>query len=176
MTTDSPFFDSPEGDSDDALSHLLGLGNELVSGVAGAAAGLSIAGPPGAFAGAVGGPVLKRVLDAVAGEIARWRLGPRELQRTGAVFRLTLGEIQRELDSGRGVRQDNFFSLGSAGVGRTSADEVLEALLLAAQRDPEERKIPYYARLMKNVAFSEAIGVYDAHNLMRLLKDLNYRQ
>jgi hypothetical protein len=53
---------------------------------------------------------------------------------------------------------------------------VTESVLLKAQREAEERKVPYMGRLLANIAFEPAISPAMAHQLIKIAEQLTYRQ
>ena len=59
---------------------------------------------------------------------------------------------------------------------RSSAEEIIEGVVLAAQREYEERKILYYGNLLANIAFSPGISKAHANLLIKLGQNLSYRQ
>src|ERR1051326_659774 len=60
--------------------------------------------------------------------------------------------------------------------GRSTAEEIAEAVLVAAERDHEERKLRYYGNLLANLAFSDGIDRAEANLLTRLAQGLSYAQ
>jgi len=54
--------------------------------------------------------------------------------------------------------------------------ELLEGVLLAAQREYEERKVRCYGNLYANIAFEPAIDSVTANSLLREADDLSYMQ
>lgn len=164
---------SNEPDADD-LPKLLELGTEIAGGVAGAAFGFIAAGPPGALAGGASGPVFTHALKRLASDVRRRMLGPREERRIGAVLAYAIEATQARLDAGERVRQDGFFdaSLGD----RPAAEEVAEGVLLSAQREHEERKLPYLGKLLAAIAFVPEITRDLANLLTRLGSELSFQQ
>jgi hypothetical protein len=88
--------------------------------------------------------------------------------------RLARDKIEENLREGVPLRNDDFFLRDEAT--RSSADEIMEGTLLAAQREHEERKIPYYANLIANLSFEPAVDRYTANLLLRTAQELSYRQ
>ncbi|MBZ5623209.1 MAG: hypothetical protein LAQ69_31485 [Acidobacteriia bacterium] len=163
-----------ETEDNRGILEILSAGAEIAGGAAGAAAGLMVAGPVGALIGGVGGPVLTNVLKKLGAEVHRRLLGPREQQRVGAVVAFAVERIKQRLDSGEEVRSDGFFHPGSEG--RPAAEEVYEGVILAVQREHEEKKLPFMGNLMANLAFQKDIDRPYANYLVRLADNLSYRQ
>jgi hypothetical protein len=142
-------------------------GLDISGGLAGAAAGVLIGGPPGAVAGAFVAPAVRSAF----GVIAR-RLGRRETVRVMTAIGVAAEEVQRLLDAGEVPRSDGFFDAGD----RPAAEEIAEGVLLGAQREYEEAKVPYLGRMLARIAFDETINRETANHLIRLMNDLSYEQ
>jgi hypothetical protein len=157
-----------------ALSSLLETGTDAIGSVAGAAVGLTIGGPPGALIGAGAGPLVTSVFRRIAFEIKHRCLGSREEVRVGEVFVYALARISERLEAGEEPRADGFFD--ERPDDRPDAEEVLEATLLAAQRDPAEKKLKYYGNLLANVSFEPGIAKPLANQLIRQASNISYQQ
>ena len=163
---------------DDRLRLLISKGAELAGGAAGPAVGTVIgsllAGPAGAAVGGAVGTAATVAVKAIGHELSSRLLSPREQVRVGGVFTLAAAEIVGRCRHGESVRDDGFFD---AGAGRRSdADEVWESALLKSQREPEEKKLPYMAHLLANLAFDAEIGPAMAHQMTRAAESMTYRQ
>jgi len=163
-----------ESKKDAAVISLIEAGSEITGGVAGAAIGLMVAGPPGAVAGAAAGPVVKRLFRKLGVEIKKRVLGDREEVRIGATYALALKSIHKRIEEGDIPRQDGFFE-PTEGT-RPVAEEALEGILLAAQREHEERKLPYYSNLLSSLVFDGQVDRNAANVLLRIGQQLTYRQ
>lgn len=164
---------SDESGADD-LPKLVELGTEIAGGVAGAAVGFITAGPPGALAGGAGGPIFTHALKRLAADVRRRLLGPREERRIGAVLAYAIEATQARLDAGETVREDGFFDASFGD--RPAAEEVAEGVLLSAQREHEERKLPYLGKLLAAIAFVPDITRDLANLLTRLGSELSFQQ
>lgn len=51
-----------------------------------------------------------------------------------------------------------------------------ESILLKAQREAEEKKLPYMANLLSNVAFDKTVSGQLAHQIVKTAEALTYRQ
>ena len=161
-------------DNDEQIRDLIETGTDITGGAVGAAAGLLIGGPAGAIAGGASGPAAARALRYLASEFTHRVLGQREEARVGAVLEFAAEKIQQNIEQGQQVRQDGFFEeeLGE----RSPAEEVFEGVLLAAQREPQEKKIRFYGNLVANIAFHSEIDREQASFLISLGESLSYRQ
>jgi hypothetical protein len=146
------------------------LSEMAVGGGAGAATGEPVAAALGA-----GGPLLIRGLTWGVSEFRERVLGHREAHRVATVARLAKAKYEKNIADGKELRDDDFF-LKDEATGRSSADEIIEGTFLAAQREHEERKVPYYANLIANLPFEPAIDRYTANMLLRTAQELSYRQ
>ncbi len=169
-------------DIDDALSReedekvidIVEAGSEIAGALAGTAVGLLVGGPPGAVAGAAAGPVAARTLRGVAAEFRERVLGHREEVRVGAAIAFASAKIKEKLEAGEQPRQDDFFT--DEEQNRSTAKEVFEGVILAAQREAEEKKVRLYGNLLANLAFAQDIDRSQANFLIRLGDQLSYRQ
>jgi hypothetical protein len=161
----------PRRDPADRATELTKLASEMT---AGGAAGLATGEPIGALAGA-GAPVLSRVLVWSVNEFRQRVLGQRQEYRVATAIRLMQAKYEDNLRAGKQLRTDDFF-LEDKGEGRSSAHEIVEATLLAAEREYEEKKLPYYANLVANLPFRPDIDRDTANLLLRLAQELSYRQ
>ena len=162
------------GNDNKPLKELIDVGSEIVGGAASASIGFLVAGPPGAIAGAATSPLLTHAFRRVASEIKSRVLGPREEVRIGATIIYAREMIEENLSSGKQIRQDDFFS--AQGNDRPTSEEILESVLLIAQREPQEKKLRFYGNLMANIAFHPEVDRGMANLLIRLAERLSYRQ
>lgn len=169
-------------DFDDALSReqeekvkdIVETGTDIAGATTGAAIGLLVGGPPGALAGAAAGPAAARTLRGLAVEFRERVLGYREEVRVGAAISFASAKIKEKLENGEQPRQDDFFT--DAEDDRATAKEVFEGVVLAAQREAEEKKVRLYGNLLANLAFAQNVDRSQANFLLKLSEDLSYRQ
>ena len=90
------------------------------------------------------------------------------------MFALASREIVGRCENGEQFRDDGFFDVDDTG--RSNAGEVWESLLLKAQRDAEEKKLPYVAHLFANLAFDSEISAAMAHQMSKTAEAMTYRQ
>lgn len=158
----------------DGSGVLAGPGIDAVGGALGSAIGLLAEGPAGALLGGAAGPPVTFALRQVAAEIKRRFLSPREEERIATALTVAAERIQAHLAAGRVPRDDRFFD--AQGENRSDAEEVVEGILLAAQREHEERKLRYQGNLLANLAFTPGISRARANLLVRWAERLSYRQ
>ncbi len=161
-------------EQDEKVIDIVETGTDIAGATTGAAVGLLIGGPPGALVGAAAGPAVSRTLRGLAAEFRERVLGPREEVRVGAAISFASAKIREKLENGEQPRQDDFFT--DAEDGRATAEEVFEGVVLAAQREAEEKKVRLYGNLLANLAFAQDIDRSQANFLIRLGEDLSYRQ
>jgi hypothetical protein len=82
--------------------------------------------------------------------------------------------VQKKLADGLPLRQDNFFQ--ETANDRATADEVVEGIVLAAQREYEERKLQFYGNLIANIAFHSEVNRTQANLFIRQAERMSYRQ
>lgn len=160
-------------DEEDQFAAFLEYGMDFAGSLVAVGVGGVVGGPVGAILGAAA-PIATRVLGRSALDHMRRQLSEREQMRTAALVQLARARIDRNLALGYELRSDGFFT----GIGghRSIAAEIAEGVLISAQREHEEKKLPYLANLTANLAFSEEIGRGDANLLLRIANGLSYRQ
>jgi hypothetical protein len=132
--------------------------------------GFFLGGPVGgAAAGAIG-----TATGGLLADIATRMLSQREKARVGATAQYAFEQIQRNLDAGQTIRRDTFTS-GSPD-GRAPFEEILEGVLIKAQREHEEKKIRYLGQFLGNIAFDANCSSGQANYLLSLLERLTYQQ
>jgi len=155
------------------IEDLVRAGSGLIGASTGAALGALAGGPEGAIIGAAAGSLFASGVSAVANEVKERLLGPREIQRIGAALVAAVQHYEKAIAEGRTPREDGFFDVAN---GRAAAEEVIEAVLLVAQREHQEKKLERLGALLANIAFDETVNAEQANLLVKLAEDLSYRQ
>ena len=148
-----------------------------IGGATGSAIGVglaSIAFPGSEEIGAVVGSAAGNLLSGLGQDFWARHLSRREKQRLGTVLEVMVTEIHRRREAGESVRTDGFFD--EKQMGRSDAAEVAESVLLKAQREPEEKKIPYMGLFVSSIVFDPEISVQMAHQLSKIAEQLTYQQ
>ena len=166
-------------EDDERLRGWLNKVGELAIGVSGtvisAVTGSLIVDPlVAAAAGGLVGAATTITLKSVGHEVSSRLLSPREHARVGGVYLLAAVQIIERCQNGESIRDDGFFDTGD--IGRSDAEEVWESALLKSQREPEEKKLPFMARLLANVAFDTEISAEMAHQMTKMAESMTYRQ
>jgi len=156
------------------INDLINIGSEIAGGATGAAVGFLAAGPTGAVLGGATAPLLTHTFRNLAAEIKRRLLSPREEVRIGATITFAINKIKENIASGQQIRQDSFFQKQLDE--RAASEEILESILLVAQREPQERKLQFYGNLIANIAFHSEIDKAEANLLISLCERMSYRQ
>jgi hypothetical protein len=156
----------------ESFKNLLQLGSQLAGGSI--AAILSGAASPEAILIQFAGALFGHSLNLVGNEISQRFLAPREKTRIGAAFIYATRKAQQRLNNGHKIREDDFFSVHPPD--RSAAEEIIEGVLIAAQREHEEKKVPYYGYLLANIAFTPTISRVHGNLLIRLGQSLSYNQ
>jgi hypothetical protein len=92
-------------------------------------------------------------------------LGQREAVRVINAITAAKARIDERLATGDVPRSDGFFDAGEAN--RSDAQELLEGVLLAAQRQYEERKVGCYGNLYAKRRIEPAIDSVTANSLLK---------
>lgn len=171
--------DEAQGEyADSKVRAIIGAGADIAGAAIGSALGFLAAGPGGAavggVGGAAGGAAAAHALRRLGDEAASRLLGPREKVRVGGALAIAASKIRDRLERGETLRQDGFFEPKHNS--RSNADELAESVLLKCQREAEERKIPYMAFLIGNIAFDTQISSELAHQIVKVAESLTYRQ
>ena len=165
---------NPKNNNSQDITELIEAGSDIAGSAVGAGIGYLISGPTGAIIGGVSGPALKYTFLQLASEIKTRMIGEREKIRIGATIAFAVEKIQENLENGLTIRQDEFFEekIGE----RSTADEILEGTLLAAQKEYQEKKLKFYGNLVANIAFYNEIDREQANFLIKLAESISYRQ
>lgn len=155
------------------LRKFLESGSEIAGSVSGTAAGLIIAGPMGALAGAALGPIASKVIARTCLEIHDRVLGNRERVRAGATAAFAIACIEERLKQGEQIRDDDFFD---ADTDRSSADEILEGVMLKSRNDHQEKKARFYANILVNSSFDNKLSLGTINHALTLAERITYRQ
>jgi hypothetical protein len=154
---------------------LIEAGASIAGSAVGAAAGLITKDPMVIVGGSMIGTAIGNVFARVGADMYRRLVGPREVVRVGAVAAYAGAAIKEQLGSGALPRDDGFFGQDAVS-NRSSADEVLEGILLKARDSYEEKKLIYIGRLYASIAFTPSINSAQANHLITLSGQLTYRQ
>ena len=149
------------------------LASRLIGSASGAAAGLVIAGPPGAMIGSLLAPFITDSLEKLTGEFINRQLGDRQYIRAGAGFTLLELAIKEHLSRGEKVQEGEFSTTDESG--RRPIDEVTEQAILAMINSVDERRIPYLANFYAALYFDETISRTSIPTLSAIADGLNYR-
>jgi hypothetical protein len=137
-------------------------------GVAGAAGGLLIAGPPGILLGGVLGAVVQDAAVRLSAHLEK-----RQEARVGCLVLNIVAYSQAFIESGKSLRPDFTENKGS---NRQKAAEILEGTFLKAREQFEELKIPHLAYFYSFIAFNEQILLQRASYLLNLFEKLTYEE
>jgi hypothetical protein len=168
--TDQIMKDHASNSQAERVETMLKAGCEVTGSAIGGAMGFFLGGPVGgAAAGAIG-----TATGGLLADIATRMLSQREKARVGATAQYAFEQIQRNLDAGQTIRRDTFMS-GSPDR-RAPFEEILEGVLIKAQREHEEKKIRYLGQFLGNIAFDANCSGGQANYLLSLLERLTYQQ
>ncbi|MFT5749929.1 MAG: hypothetical protein ACI93S_001202 [Ancylomarina sp.] len=156
------------------LKTIIEKSSEIGGGLTGAVIGLVVAGPAGVLGGALVGPICTSLFKKVGTEISERFLGKREEIRVGATLSLAYNNIQKKIDEGQVLRNDDFYNSNSGE--RSGAETILEGTLLKARNEYEEKKIKYYANFLANVNIDSSISFEKGNTILRIIEQLSYRQ
>lgn len=160
--------------NEDVIKELVETGADISGGIAGSVIGGFIAGPVGMIIGGASGPILTRVFRKIGQEIKLRYISPREEIRIGASFAFAIHKLQDNLQNGSQIRTDQFFDANEND--RSGSEEILEGIILGAQKEYEERKVKYLGNLYANICTNSKISREQANQLIKTINNLSYRQ
>lgn len=147
------------------LERAVQLGVQLFGSGAGAYLGALTGDPTAAAVTAMAGTTFAEVGSDIVARV----MSPRQTARVGAVFFVAGAEIKALEVMGHRVRTDGFW----AGEHSTGS-EFAEGVMLAAMDSFEERKLPYLAKLLANVATHDEIDGTTANYSIRVAEGLSW--
>ena len=147
---------------------------DVAGATVGGILGYLINDPMAPIYGTAAGVLLSHTIKRGLSEMRQRLLGRREVVRIDATFEFAAQKIKENIEQGKQLRQDDFFQEQPGE--RAAADEILEGILLAAQREHQEKKLRFYGNLVANIAFSPSISREHANLLIRVGESLSYRQ
>jgi len=161
---------SQDREAKEATARFLTAGADITGAAYGAAAGGMLGGPVGAGLGATIGGLLGAAVKEFAHRVLSWR----EEVRVGATLHYVTQACNERLEAGDELRTDGFFDLSDKG--RSRADEITEGVLIAAQRQHEERKIEFLGYLLANIAFESQVDAHLASWSVKIANELTWAQ
>lgn len=151
---------------------LVNAGSEILGSAAAAAISL-LGGPIVSVAGAASGPIIVRLLKKVCAEFYDRQIGKRQKIRAGATAGVAILRIKERLDAGDKIRNDGFFDEKDT---RSSAEEILEGVIIKSHNEHEEKKAKYYANIFVTAAFDNRFTPESLNHFLSLAERLTYRQ
>ncbi len=156
------------------IKNLISMGTELGGSIVGGALGFLAAGPVGAAGAGAAGVVLCKLSNFVLSDVVDRTLSKREQVRVGAAAAFAIEKMKQYLESGRLLRNDDFFQI--ANNHRPNAEEIFEGVLLKSKNEHEEKKVRYISNIFANVAFMSDISINEANHILNIADRLTYRQ
>jgi len=166
--------EDPEEKRANTIDDLIEIGSNFAGGIVGGGIGFSLAGSEGVLLGAGAGSLATYGVKKMAIELSHRLLGRGEKKRIGATIFYAAVQIKKNLEAGKELRQDDFFQEKPGA--RAVAEEIAEGVLLAAQRTYQEKKLPYYGKLLGNISFRPDIDRTLANALIGQADHLTYYQ
>lgn len=161
-------------DNEEKIDIAIDVVGNVVGQTAGTILGTAVAGIPGAAFGGAAGALVQSIFNRLGEDIKNRILSKKEEERIGNVMRMAFEKIQKNKYAGKKLRGSEFFDANEQG--RSSAEEILEGILLLSQREYEERKLPYIANLYANICFDDQTSNETVCELIKLAQDITYRK
>lgn len=158
------------------LADHIDFGTGSASSGVGALVGGAIAGPIGGIIGGITATGAQMMLKKFVSKHVSPNLSTSEEHRLRKVLSQFNTKMVQNLSvsSGKTLRQDCFFSTKLNE--RSAAEEIFEGVLIAAQREYEEKKVKFEGNFFANIACYPSIDRAKANFLLRLAQGLSYRQ
>lgn len=158
----------------DALAFVIKWGATITTGISGAIIELSVPGAPGMVIAGIGSSILANTLQSGAEDLIQRRLSRQQKARIGTTLYFAAQTIKQNLQAGKTIRQDSFFDRQLDD--RSTAEEIIDAVVNAAQQEHSHKKLQLYGRLLANISFRTDIDRGLANQLIGYGQYLSYRQ
>ncbi len=153
----------------DKIRKFLEPASEVSGGLIATGVGLIFAGPAGAFAGSIVAPIFSRTCLGLYDRIMAYR----DCARVGTAIIYSAMDIEERLSNGESLRDDGFIN---SEIVRSSADEVLEGVILKSSTEHEEKKTKYYGYIFSTSAFDSRFSSENINHALSIAQRLTYRQ
>jgi hypothetical protein len=120
-------------------------------------------------------PLLAETMAWLASDYRDRHMSRRERLRVDAAITFAVGKAYQRIMEGDAVRSDEFFQPEQEG-GRRPSEEIAEAVALAVQREPEERKVRHIGFVLGNIGFEPSLDRIAGNSFVRAAEDLSYTQ
>ncbi len=154
------------------LRKLIESGSEIAGAASGAAIGLFMD-PVGAIGGAALGAVITTVMKRTCLDLYDRTTGHRAKVRAGATAAYAIVAINERFSKGEQLRDDDFFNGDTS---RSSADELLEGIVIKSQNEHEEKKAKFYANIFATAAFDGRFSPESLNHALSIAQGSTYRQ
>lgn len=160
--------------TDNIIKDIVETGSEISGGIGGTVIGGLIVGPMGTIIGGVCGPIITKAFKVIGAEIKKRILGSREEIRIGAAYTFAIEKINENESKGLQIRNDDFFEEKEGK--RPASEEILEGIIISAQREYEEQKVRFLGYLYANICTDTAVSKEMANQLIRTANLLSFQQ
>jgi hypothetical protein len=155
------------------IKSILEKSNGVISTIVGAATNCWIGDSTG-ITGELVGINVNKLITEIANEFDTRKLSDLEVGRVAEVMGYAIDDINLKLKEGKIIRNDNFFEDDIKD--RTDGEEIFEGVIVAAQREYENKKLKYYGKLLSNISFRKDVSKDQAVQLIQIAQRLSYRQ
>lgn len=119
-------------------------------------------------------PILKGKIDEFADSLVQKSMPAMEKVKACVVLKAAAIEIENRLEKGEEIRDDGFFDPDI--FVRSDMDEMMEAVVYAAQRENQAKKVRFMGNLLANILFDKKVGADYANALVNFTENATYRQ
>jgi|GEM_PF-1978819 len=158
----------------DSVEKWIGIGAETIGATVSGAIGYLSPTIQGVLGAAVGGVAVSQGLEFVGKELHSRILSKREEKRISTAYYYLQERFNLNVSEGKSIRDDDFFDLIDDEYNKNT--EILEGIMLVAQKCYQEKKVPFIANFYANLIFDKTIDSYQANSFLRLAESMSYRQ
>lgn len=153
-----------------AIRRYTTLAGEMIGAPVGTLVGLTLGGNEGALLGSTDAPFFSYALNGIVNRAFDQRATVRVVGTLGYAST----RISELLAEGKTLRDDGFFD--EMPDDRSAASEIFEAVVIAAQTEHEEKKLPFMGNLLAYLAVTPGISRAYANSLVKVASDLSFTQ
>jgi len=163
-----------DNNKNDAVQKWTEIGANIVASSLTSVAGILNPTIEGAILSTVGGTLFNTGLQLLGRELQTRYMSKKEEQRIGTAFYYLQQKFNENADAGKAIRDDDFFNTVD---GEYSTNlEILEGILIAAQKSYQEKKVRHISNFYANLLFDNTIDGHKANHFLKLAESMSYRQ
>lgn len=140
-----------------------------VSRIFSAAIGATVASTTSGVIGATAAAVLSATVNEIINDVCARFLSKKETNRINTTAKVAIETINKNLEEGKQIREDNFFTEDLKGV-----EEIFEGCLMVSKNSYEEAKAVHLGYLFANICFDKTVTKELANQFINIADQLTY--